>query len=247
MSKTALFSQLNTALPWLDDAAKTDLLTYMDMVLEKNKVLNLTAITDEAEFIKKHFVDSLSLINLDICLIKTRADAAIIDVGTGAGFPGIPLAIALRGRGFKFTLCDSLQKRLDFLADVVRDLNLENVELVHARAEDLAHEPRFNEKFDIAVARAVSSLPELCELCIPFVKVGGSFVSYKMADSQAEIESAKNAIEILGGDAKNIGVSSYNIGAGPDDKERVLIEIKKISQTPGKYPRKPGDIKKKPL
>lgn len=247
MSKTALFSQLNTALPWLDDAAKTDLLTYMGMVLEKNKVLNLTAITGEAEFIKKHFVDSLSLINLDICQLKTRADAAIIDVGTGAGFPGIPLAIALRGRDFRFVLCDSLQKRLDFLADVVDTLKLEEVELVHARAEDLAHEVGFNEKFDIAVARAVSSLPELCELCIPFVKVGGSFVSYKMADSQAEIENAKSAIEILGGDPKNIGVSSYNIGADPGDKERVLIEIKKVSSTPGKYPRKPGDIKKKPL
>lgn len=247
MSNTTLFSQLNTALPWLDDTAKTDLLTYMGMVLEKNKVLNLTAITDGAEFIKKHFVDSLSLINLGICQLKSRADAAIIDVGTGAGFPGIPLAIALRGRGFKFTLCDSLQKRLDFLADVVKDLNLENVELVHARAEDLAHEIGFNEKFDIAVARAVSSLPELCELCIPFVKVGGSFVSYKMADSQAEIESAKKAIEILGGDAQNIGVSSYNVGTDPSDKERVLIEIKKVSSTPGKYPRKPGDIKKKPL
>ena len=247
MSNSALFSQLNTALPWLDDAAKTDLLTYMGMVLTKNKVLNLTAITDEAEFIKKHFVDSLSLVNLDICQLKSRADAAIIDVGTGAGFPGIPLAIALRGRDFRFVLCDSLQKRLDFLEEVVSALNLEGVELVHARAEDLAHEIGFNEKFDIAVARAVSSLPELCELCIPFVKVGGSFVSYKMADSQAEIESAKSAIEILGGDAQNIGVSSYSIGIDPGDKERVLIEIKKVSSTPGKYPRKPGDIKKKPL
>lgn len=247
MSKTALFSQLNTALPWLDDATKTDLLTYMGMVLEKNKVLNLTAITDEAEFIKRHFVDSLSLINLDICQLKSRADAAIIDVGTGAGFPGIPLAIALRGRDFRFVLCDSLQKRLDFLADVVRTLNLENVELVHARAEDLAHEVGFNEKFDIAVARAVSSLPELCELCIPFVKVGGSFVAYKMADSQAEIESAKSAIEILGGDSKNIRVSSYYIGTEPGDRERVLIEIKKVSSTPGKYPRKPNEIKKRPL
>jgi 16S rRNA (guanine527-N7)-methyltransferase len=247
MSKIALFSQLNTALPWLDDTAKTDLLTYMGMVLEKNKVLNLTAITDEAEFIKKHFVDSLSLINLDICQLKSRADAAIIDVGTGAGFPGIPLAIALRGRGFKFTLCDSLQKRLDFLADVVRTLNLEGVELVHARAEDLAHEVGFNEKFDIAVARAVSSLPELSELCLPFVKVGGSFVAYKMAGSEDEIESAKGAIEILGGDVQNIGVSSYYIGTEPDDRKRVLIEIKKTSSTPGKYPRKPNEIKKRPL
>ncbi len=247
MSNIAPFSQLNTALPWLNEASKTDLLAYMNMVLEKNKVLNLTAITDETEFIKKHFIDSLSLINLDICQLKTRADAAIIDIGTGAGFPGIPLAIALRGRGFKFTLCDSLQKRLDFLADVVKDLKLEGIELVHARAEDLAHEIGFNEKFDIAVARAVSSLPELCELCIPFVKVGGSFVSYKMADSQDEVKGAKNAIETLGGDPKNIGVSSYYIGTGPEDKERVLIEIKKISSTPGKYPRKPNEIKKRPL
>ncbi len=247
MSKITLFSQLNTALPWLDDAAKTDLLTYMNMVHEKNKVLNLTAITDETEFIKKHFIDSLSIVNLDICQLKSRADAEIIDVGTGAGFPGIPLAIALKGRGFKLTLCDSLQKRLDFLADVVEALKLEGVELVHARAEDLAHEVGFNEKFDIAVARAVSALPELCELCIPFVRVGGSFVSYKMADSQDEIESAKKAIEILGGDPKNIGVSSYYIGSEPDDKERVLIEIKKISSTPGKYPRKPNEIKKRPL
>lgn len=248
MTKETFLSKLNTALPWLSESASSDLYDFMRQVLEKNKVLNLTAITDEDEFLKKHFVDSLSLLDIDICLLNSRSDETkIIDVGTGAGFPGIPLAIALRGKCFKFTLCDSLQKRLKFLEEVVEALNLTNVELVHARAEDLASDGKYREAYDLALSRAVAELPVLCEICLPFVKCGGDFISYKMADCDGEIASAENAIRTLGGDFENLRVSSYNIGSSDSDKERALIKINKKSATPAKYPRKPGDIKKKPL
>jgi len=209
--------------------------TYSEMLVEKNKVCNLTAILDPYGISVKHFLDSI----FPFEKIDFPANAKIIDVGTGAGFPAIPLKIM--NNNLNITLLDSLNKRINFLKDISDSLKL-NATCVHGRAEEMGQKSDFREKFDVATARAVASLPELCEYCLPFVKVGGIFVSLKGSNGLEEVENAKNAISVLGGSL--IASESYTL---PNGDGRTLVVIKKISQTLIKYPRNKGQMTKKPL
>lgn len=212
-------------------------LTYYEMLVEWNEMMNLTAITEYDEVMKKHFVDSLSLIKaFDVSQPKT-----VIDVGTGAGFPGLALKIAYPN--LKVTLLDSLNKRIQFLDAVITKLGLEDVETIHGRAEDFAKPDKLREKFDLCVSRAVANLSTLSEYCLPFVKVGGRFISYKSEKITEEMEVARKAISILGG--KVAGQVEFKL---PDsDIYRNLFMIEKIKETPKKYPRKAGLPGKEPI
>lgn len=208
---------------------------YSELLLEWNQKMNLTAITDPKEIIIKHFVDSLLLLSaVDI------QDQSLIDIGTGAGFPGIPLKIAKSE--IKLTLLDSLNKRLIFLKEVIDNLALDDVDLIHARAEDGAREERLRESFDIATSRAVASLPALLEYALPYVKVGGIFVAMKGPNADEEVEVSQNALEILGGELMEI--KKYVL---PDGSVRNIVIIKKVKKVPSKYPRRGVKISKKPL
>ena len=212
---------------------------YYEILTEWNKVMNLTAITEQNEVITKHFVDSLALIKSveEISINPYR----IIDIGPGAGFPGIPLKIAFPN--LEITLMDSLNKRINFLNEVIDKLGLEKVTAVHGRAEEMAANITHRQQYDLCVSRAVSNLAVLCEYCLPFVAKGGTFVSYKSADSDAEIQEGKKAISILGG--KLVNIDKFKL---PDsDLGRALVCIKKVKDTPKKYPRKAGTPAKLPL
>ncbi|MCR5374326.1 MAG: 16S rRNA (guanine(527)-N(7))-methyltransferase RsmG [Lachnospiraceae bacterium] len=211
--------------------------TYCMMLLEKNKVMNLTAITDIDEVILKHFVDSVMLHKA----LDPKEITTMIDVGTGAGFPGIPLKIVYEN--LNVILLDSLQKRLEFLDDVIDELRLTGIETVHARAEDAGQAEVLRERFDLCVSRAVANLSTLSELCLPFVKEGGHFVAYKAGKVEDEVDAARHAIELLGGG--NIEVINFTLPKS--DLERSLIRIEKINKTPSKYPRKAGRPSKEPL
>ena len=210
------------------------LLRYADLLVEKNKVMNLTAITEPADIAALHFLDSAALLTL-----ADFKNKKVADVGTGAGFPGMPLRIV--EPSIRLTLLDSLNKRVDFLKEVCEDLALTNVDCVHARAEEFAAKKR--ESFDIVTSRAVANLQMLSELCLPLVKVGGYFLSMKAVDSDQELADAKHAIEVLGGQVEKI--ETYAI-PGTDVSHR-LIFIKKIKETGKKYPRAFAKIKKNPL
>lgn len=210
------------------------LLRYADLLVEKNKVMNLTAITEPADIAALHFLDSAALLTL-----ADFKNKKVADVGTGAGFPGMPLRIV--EPSIRLTLLDSLNKRVDFLKEVCEDLALTNVDCVHARAEEFAAKKR--ESFDIVTSRAVANLQMLSELCLPLVKVGGYFLSMKAVDSDQELADAKHAIEVLGGQVEK--VETYAI-PGTDVSHR-LIFIKKIKETGKKYPRAFAKIKKNPL
>ncbi len=220
----------------LDSTAINRFEKYMNIVLEWNTKINLTSITDKDEFIVKHFCDSISVIaNVDI-----PQNSKIIDIGTGAGFPAIPILIARPD--LKITMLDSLNKRLIFIKEQVLPVLDLNASVVHARAEEFSHKSEYRENFDFAVSRAVANLSALSEYCIPFVKVGGKFISMKGFDSEDEISVAQNAIEILGG--KIVDVKKFVL---PDNSGRSIVITDKIKNTPGKYPRRAVKINKNPL
>lgn len=209
---------------------------YMNLVCEWNKNINLTSIVEPDDFIHKHFIDSLIVEKF------IKKNESIIDIGTGAGFPGIPLNI-LNGEVNNYTLVDSLNKRIIFLEEVVKQLNLKNIKLIHSRVEDLAMNNDYREKFDNVVSRAVAPLNVLVEYMLPFVKIGGKCICMKGSNIGEEINSAKKAINILGG--RVINIERYFL---PDsDIERNIIIIKKVRKTGTQYPRKAGIPKKNPI
>jgi len=210
------------------------LIRYAELLVEKNKVMNLTAITEPADIATLHFLDSAALLTL-----ADFKNKRVADVGTGAGFPGMPLRIV--EPSIHLTLLDSLNKRIDFLKEVCCDLGFEDVDCVHARAEEFAVKNR--ESFDIVTSRAVANLQMLCELCLPLVRVGGYFLSMKAVDSDQELADAKSAITLLGGQVEK--AETYAI-PGTQVAHR-LIFIKKVKETPKKYPRAFAKIKKNPL
>lgn len=210
---------------------------YAALIKEWNEKINLTAITDEDGIIKKHFIDSISVLESNVI----KRGMKIIDIGTGAGFPGIPLKIIMPES--EILLVDSLNKRICFLNEVISLLGLHGIQAVHGRAEEMARKPVQREKFDIAVSRAVANMTVLAEYCIPFVKTGGYFIAMKGPSSESEIEESKTAINILGGKIKNVVETSM---LQPDMNHRLVI-VEKIKSTMGKYPRNAGQIEKKPL
>lgn len=221
----------------LSDIQFEQFMKYYEMLIEKNKVMNLTAITDFDEVMKKHFVDSISLVK--VC--DLNGEFSLIDVGTGAGFPGIPLKIVFPD--LKITLLDSLQKRVGFLQEVIDELGLIGIKAVHGRAEDFAKPGQLRESFDLCVSRAVANLSVLLEYCLPYVKVGGQFISYKSDKVNMELEQAKHSMSVLGGqlkEQKSFMLPSSNI-------DRALLVIEKCRPTPKQYPRKAGTASKKPL
>ena len=208
---------------------------YMNLLIEWNEKINLTAITDPNEIILKHFIDSITILKY------IKDGSTVVDVGTGAGFPGIPLSIM--NPTLKITLVDSLNKRLIFLQEVINELNLKNVELVHARAEEFGQNKKYREKFDIATSRAVANLSTLSEYLLPLVKVDGIVISMKAGNASQEIEDAKKAIRTLGGKINNI--NEFNLPQS--DIGRTIITIDKIKETPSKYPRRAGTPAKDPI
>lgn len=210
--------------------------TYARLLVEWNEKINLTAITQPEEICEKHFLDSVLPFHL---WGGVKNNAKIIDVGTGAGFPAIPLKIAKSD--VELTLLDSLNKRINFLNEVCESIEI-SAKTIHGRAEEVGKSPEFREKFDIATARAVANLTDLCEYCLPFVKVGGYFVALKGQSGVEEVENAKNAVKILGGEVEK--VIEYSL---PNGDKRVLVIIKKVKNTAEKYPRNKGQMKKKPL
>ena len=227
----------------LDELKAEKLYRYYELVVEKNKVMNLTAITEEDEFISKHFVDSLSIIkapDLKDELAQAKG-IKLIDVGTGAGFPGMVLKIVFPS--LKITLFDSLKKRLNFLDEVVAELELKDIETLHGRAEDYGNNKLYREKYDICVSRAVANMSALSEYCLPFVKPDGLFVAYKSGGSHSEIREASKAIKILGGNTEDI----QDFMLPDSDIERSIVSVRKIKKTPAQYPRKAGTPAKEPI
>lgn len=222
---------------------------YYELLVEWNKVMNLTAITDFDEVCKKHFIDSLSLVKAynpnpvvdSEKSVEIFPSMSVIDIGTGAGFPGIPLKIAFPN--LKITLLDSLNKRINFLQTVINELELENIEAIHGRAEDFAVKGKLREKYDLCCSRAVANLSTLSEYCLPYVKVGGNFISYKSENIMEEIAGAEKAISTLGGKVEK----QVKFVLPNSDINRNLIVIHKYKNTPNKYPRKAGIPSKEPI
>ncbi len=228
----------------LSERQYDQLMMYYEMLVEKNKVMNLTAITEFEEVVNKHFVDSLALAN--VFGGQKNAEAALdgktlLDLGTGAGFPGIPLKIVFPK--LKVTLLDSLNKRIAFLNEVIEALALEQIEGYHGRAEDYGRQKDFREQFDYCVSRAVANLSTLSEYCMPFVRVGGSFIPYKSGNISEELEQAKKAVRVLGGTIKDV----HTFVLSETDIERSLVVIEKKEATKKAYPRKAGKPSKEPI
>ncbi len=223
-------------IPFLKEQQE-QLVTYYEMLVKKNKVMNLTAITEFEEVLDKHFLDSIALAQY----VDLTRSVSVIDLGTGAGFPGMPLKIMFPD--LRITLADSLNKRILFLDEVIGELGLTDIQTVHARAEDLAHDQKYREQYDYCVSRAVANLSSLSEYCLPFVKIGGSFISYKSGEIEKELTAAKKAIFLLGGQFEQ--VIPFQLEG--TDLNRSFVMIKKEKKTAKTYPRKSGMPTKKPL
>lgn len=221
----------------LDEIQKKQFTDFYEYLVEKNKVMNLTGITEFQEVLVKHFLDSLACVKaIDMSRIKR-----IMDIGTGAGFPGVPLKIAFPH--LEACLLDSLKKRVNFLEETFQMLKLENITAIHGRAEEYAKNKQYRETYDLCVSRAVSNLATLSEYCLPYVKTGGYFISYKSGTVQEEVEQAQKAVKILGGKIQDVVYFQL-----PDSEiQRSLVVIEKIKATPGRYPRKAGTPLKEPL
>ena len=210
---------------------------YYEILVEWNSFMNLTGITEYQEVVRKHFADSLALCKA----VNVNEAESLIDIGTGAGFPGIPLKIVYPH--IQITLLDSLQKRIKFLDEVIKQLELEKIETIHGRAEDFAKPSMKRERYDICVSRAVANLASLSEYCLPYVRIGGYFVPYKSGKAGEELEEAKKAVFLLGGKIEE----EVKFMLPDSDISRSLIKIKKVSATPKKYPRKSGMATKEPI
>ena len=221
----------------LSEAQTDQFMQYLSLLLEWNEKMNLTAITDPVEVVRKHFIDCISVLPH----LGLQGGETMIDVGTGAGFPGVPLKIA--NPALQVTLLDALQKRLTFLDTLTQSLDLSDVTLVHSRAEDGGQNPDLREQFDLCVSRAVANLAVLLEYCLPFVKVGGKLAALKGPDATQEIEQAQNALQIVGGKVTAV----IPITIPHTDLQHQLVLVEKIAPTPQRYPRKAGKISKKPL
>ena len=221
----------------LNEEQTQQFIAFYEYLVEKNKVMNLTGITEFQEVLVKHFLDSLACVKA----VDMKKVTTVMDIGTGAGFPGVPLKIAFPH--LEACLLDSLKKRVNFLEETFALLKLQNITAIHGRAEEFAKNKSYRETYDLCVSRAVSNLATLSEYCLPYVKVGGKFISYKSGTVQEEAEQAEKAVRILGGKIQN--VVYFNL---PDSEiQRSLVVIEKIKPTPGKYPRKAGTPLKEPL
>lgn len=219
----------------LDRSQLERLLVYKNLLLEWNEKINLTAIEEDRDIILKHYVDSISIVPH-----LPREGGSLIDVGTGAGFPGIPVKVVCDA--FDITLLDSLDKRVRFLQEVISQLGLKQIKAVHGRAEDFGVKPGYREVFDVAVARAVANLPVLLEYCLPFVRVGGLFLAMK-GNTADEVSSSQKALDILGGKIEAV----HEFVLPGSDMRRTIVQVRKLRQTPTKYPRKAGKPAKEPL
>ena len=221
----------------LTDKQKQQFDKFYELLVEWNKFMNLTGITDYEEVNEKHFVDSLSIVKA----IDMESVESVIDVGTGAGFPGIPLKIAFPH--LKAVLLDSLNKRINFLNEVIAQLGLTDIKTIHGRAEDYAKQAEYRENFDLCVSRAVANLSTLSEYCLPYVSMNGMFVPYKSGEIDEELENSKKAVKILGGKIENV----VKFQLPGTDIGRSFVKVRKIANTNKKYPRKAGLPAKEPL
>lgn len=220
-----------------NDEMLNNLKIYREILVEWNQVMNLTGIEDEKEVYIKHFLDSISAVKNGYI----KDGMSIIDVGTGAGFPGMPLRICLEN--LKVTLLDSLNKRINFLQEVAKNVGIDDIEYIHGRAEDFGKDEKYREQYDIATARAVAGLPVLMEFCIPFVKVGGYFICLKGPNANLELEESKAAMETLGVEF----IEKINVDLPDSQLNHNILVFKKVKNTPEKYPRKAGKPAKSPI